>query len=184
MLSHTAGSLERFDHRHIENILHMTSSARPNIRISLPHGLVALREYSTLTVRSSPAPVREWAGVGIPGPGVYPLPDGSRLLVETGPPATVTGGASTVACFDIDRAPFPWHIRTFRPGDRIQPLGMTGRKKVKDVFIDSKVPPSRRAATPLLFAGDELIWIAWLRTSHHARVDSLSTRTVSCRIYS
>jgi tRNA(Ile)-lysidine synthase len=55
---------------------------------------------------------------------------------------------------------------------------MSGRKKVKDIFIDEKVPLSRRALTPLLFCGSELIWIVGLRTSHPARLDSLSTLIV------
>jgi tRNA(Ile)-lysidine synthase len=74
--------------------------------------------------------------------------------------------------------PFPWHVRTFRPGDRIQPLGMSGRKKVKDIFIDGKVPPARRARTALLFCGDELIWVVGLRTSHTARLDTHSSLVV------
>jgi tRNA(Ile)-lysidine synthase len=75
--------------------------------------------------------------------------------------------------------PFPWHVRTFRPGDRIQPLGMSGRKKVKDVFIDCKIPLSQRRRTALLFCGDELIWIVGLRTSQLARVGNLSSLVVS-----
>jgi tRNA(Ile)-lysidine synthase len=74
--------------------------------------------------------------------------------------------------------PFPWQVRTFRPGDRIQPLGMTGRKKVKDLFIDEKIAIARRAVIPLVFSGDELIWIVGLRTAHPARVDACSSQVV------
>ena len=182
MLSHVSGGLDEFDHRHIEDILHIPSSARPNIRISLPRDMVAAREYSILAVRHIPSQDQKLGELNIPGPGDYLLPDGSRLLVETVPSSAAATSTGTEARFDIDRAPFPWHVRTFRPGDRIQPLGMTGRRKVKDVFIDNKVPLARRAETPLLFSGDELIWITGLRTSHRARVDSLSTRTVACRL--
>jgi tRNA(Ile)-lysidine synthase len=78
--------------------------------------------------------------------------------------------------------PFPWHVRTFRPGDRIQPLGMSGRKKVKDIFIDEKIPLARRAVTPLVFCGSELIWIVGLRTSHLARIDMHSSQAITAVI--
>lgn len=31
-------------------------------------------------------------------------------------------------------------VRNRRPGDRLSPLGMKGHKKLKDVFIDKKIP--------------------------------------------
>jgi tRNA(Ile)-lysidine synthase len=50
-------------------------------------------------------------------------------------------------------------VRNFRPGDRFQPLGMRGHKKLKDFFIEKKIPLSVRASLPLLVLGDEVIWI-------------------------
>lgn len=44
-------------------------------------------------------------------------------------------------------------IRPWRPGDRIAPFGMTGSKKLQDVFVDAKVPPERRAGIPVLCCG-------------------------------
>jgi tRNA(Ile)-lysidine synthase len=55
---------------------------------------------------------------------------------------------------------------------------MSGRKKVKDLFIDEKIPAARRALIPLVFCGGELIWVAGLRTSHPSRVDALTTLIV------
>jgi len=69
------------------------------------------------------------------------------------------------------RTPFPWRVRSFRAGDRIVPFGMTGRKKVKDVFIDRKIPLADRRRIPLLFCGNELIWIAGVCASESCRID-------------
>jgi tRNA(Ile)-lysidine synthase len=101
------------------------------------------------------------------------------MRIEISPLPADPGGSPTSAFFDGDKMPFPWHVRTFRPGDRIRPLGMSGRKKVKDVFIDCKIPLSQRRRTALLFCGDELIWIVGLRTSQLARVGNLSSLVVS-----
>ena len=52
----------------------------------------------------------------------------------------------------------PAVVRTRRPGDRIQPAGMSGRKKLKDFFISHKVPRAQRDRIPLLLAGGRIAW--------------------------
>ena len=47
-------------------------------------------------------------------------------------------------CMDADQVRFPIRARGWQEGDRMQPLGMNGRKKLSDIFIDLKVPLSRK----------------------------------------
>jgi tRNA(Ile)-lysidine synthase len=182
MLSRLAGSLEHFTSRHLESILRMAAASRPNLRINLPRGLVAVREYDTLVIRSQETVQLVAAEMTIPGPGSYQMPDGTTLRIEFSSPPVDPGGTPTTAFFDSAKAPFPWQVRTFRPGDRIQPLGMSGRKKVKDLFIDEKIAPARRALMPLVFCGGDLIWVVGLRTSHPARVECCSSQVVKAVI--
>ena len=63
------------------------------------------------------------------------------------------------AVFDTALLPRTLTMRNFRRGDRFQPLGMAGHKKVKDFFVEKKIPLSVRATLPLLLAGDEILWI-------------------------
>ncbi len=105
------------------------------------------------------------------GPGIYPLPCGGRLRVEERCHIGAgERGSPAVAFFDAEAAPFPWRARTFVPGDRIIPLGMSGHKKVKDIFIDEKVPLTARRRIPLLFSGERLIWVCTLRVSAETRI--------------
>jgi tRNA(Ile)-lysidine synthase len=75
-----------------------------------------------------------------------------------------------VALLDFDGIDFPLTLRSFRAGDRLQPLGMEGEKKVKDLFIDCKIPALQRKRVPLLFWGDRLLWVAGVRIDHRARL--------------
>lgn len=50
-------------------------------------------------------------------------------------------------------------VRNRRPGDWIWPLGMNGRKKLQDLFVDEKVYKEQRDSVPLVCIGDEVIWI-------------------------
>jgi tRNA(Ile)-lysidine synthase len=51
------------------------------------------------------------------------------------------------------------YFRTRRAGDAVPSAGKAGRRKVKDIFIDAKIPPYLRAGWPLLCAGDEVVWL-------------------------
>ncbi|QHI72783.1 tRNA lysidine(34) synthetase TilS [Aminipila terrae] len=50
-------------------------------------------------------------------------------------------------------------IRTRRQGDWMIPLGMNGRKKLQDMFVDEKVYKECRDQVPMVCIGDEVIWI-------------------------
>ena len=51
--------------------------------------------------------------------------------------------------FDLDKIGDTFKIRQRRSGDSFQPLGMSGTKKLKDFFIDQKIPRSKRDETPI-----------------------------------
>jgi tRNA(Ile)-lysidine synthase len=56
-------------------------------------------------------------------------------------------------------------VRSWRPGDRIAPLGLAGSKKVQDIFVDAKVPVLRRGAVPLVVCGGRIAWIPGYRVA-------------------
>jgi len=54
-------------------------------------------------------------------------------------------------------------IRKRESGDRIQPVGMNSSKKIKDIFINEKIPKEAREVIPILVLNDEIVWIASVR---------------------
>ncbi|HML36544.1 MAG TPA: tRNA lysidine(34) synthetase TilS, partial [Bacillota bacterium] len=62
-------------------------------------------------------------------------------------------------------------LRTRRQGDYIVPLGMKGRKKLQDFFVDEKYVREERDRIPLLCLGPEVIWVAGGRISENYKVD-------------
>lgn len=50
-------------------------------------------------------------------------------------------------------------------------MGLNGRKKVKDIFIDEKIPPSLRPVIPVVCdRSGAILWIPGVRRSVHAAV--------------
>ncbi len=59
-------------------------------------------------------------------------------------------------------------IRTRRDGDRFQPSGMSGTKKLQDLFVDAKVPRERRDEVPLLVCQRGIAWVVGHRVAEWA----------------
>ena len=66
-------------------------------------------------------------------------------------------------------------VRSRLPGDRFQPAGMAGSKKLQDFFTDIKVPRQQRDNIPLLVADRGIAWVVGHRISDWAaaREDAL-----------
>ena len=90
------------------------------------------------------------------------LPDGGTLALE----AT---DARLVAAL---------RVRLRRGGERIKPAGDAHTRELRDLFQQALLPPWRRTACPLLYAGDELIAVAdrWMSERGAAFFASAGTR--------
>ena len=81
------------------------------------------------------------------------------------------------ACLDWDKLSRPLEVRSRRPGDRFYPLGLGGSKKLKDYFIDARVPASERDRVGLLACGEQIYWVIGHRLDARAAVED-GTRQV------
>ena len=67
---------------------------------------------------------------------------------------------SNVSKIDLQRLVFPLTIRPWQEGDIFQPLGMKGKKKLSDYFIQKKINILDKAKVPILVNGDgQIIWV-------------------------
>jgi len=76
----------------------------------------------------------------------------------------------------------PLMVRSRQPGDRLQPYGMKGTKKVQDVLVDAKVPEHTRDGVPLLVCGDELIWVPGYRIANRFAVPSKTANSLRIEV--
>ena len=78
--------------------------------------------------------------------------------------------SSKTAVFDADRVTYPLTLRNIRKGDRFIPLGMKGHKKLKNFFIDSKIPVGERRTIPILLTGNDIMWVCGFRMDDRFKV--------------
>lgn len=160
LLVRARGDLLRIDAVHLDLVDGLMDGARPQAEVHLPAAWVA-RRYDRLLFAARVPECAEFS-LQVEGPGDYPLPDGSLLQVAL-VDAVPADECPLTACFDAASVPFPLLVRAMQPGDRFQPSGMQGRKRLKDYFIDARIDHETRRRTPLLFSGERLLWVAGRR---------------------
>ena len=76
---------------------------------------------------------------------------------------------------DFGKINMPLMVRTRRQGDRFWPLGSQGVKKIKDFFIDHKVPVMERDTVPIVTMNGQPMWIVGFRIDNRVRVSEVTT---------
>jgi tRNA(Ile)-lysidine synthase len=76
--------------------------------------------------------------------------------------------------FDFDKINNNISIRNRNDGDKITPLGMSGNRKLKDIFIDVKIPKEERDNIPILCFDEKIAWVIGIRTSENYKLTNES----------
>lgn len=69
-------------------------------------------------------------------------------------------------------------IRNRQSGDMFSPIGMKGSKKLKDYFIDKKIPRENRDNILLIADGNEVVWIVGSIISEKYKVSSQTEKVI------
>lgn len=72
-------------------------------------------------------------------------------------------------------------VRNRKIGDRFKPLGMKNEKKLKEFFIDWKVPRDERDFIPLVSDNRNIIWVAGYQINDDYKVTDITTRVIELR---
>ncbi|HNS54232.1 MAG TPA: tRNA lysidine(34) synthetase TilS [Syntrophales bacterium] len=169
---------------HVEAVLDLAEGPGRCGSLDLPGNVLVRRSGGTLECRRGGRSERRGRVPGPPeGPGELfclevPVPGtirieslglGMRFRVLRRPPS-VPSATARRAYLDLDRIDGTLVVRSPRAGDRIQPLGMPGTRKLSRLFIDEKVPRADRGRIPVLADDRSVLWVPGIRLSERARV--------------
>jgi tRNA(Ile)-lysidine synthase len=169
------GHLRAIDFDHIEAGQSLIADGPPQGRLAFPGGWQLARQYQTITFERDRPDIKSQCYSYLFKPGI------SLPVIEAGitidsrlmdPAPGQLPDNSMEAVFDADLLKGNVVVRNFRNGDRFQPLGMGGHKKVKDLFIANRLPLRTRASLPLLVMDNEILWIPGYGRSDFARIGS------------
>jgi tRNA(Ile)-lysidine synthase len=180
------GSLKNFDRMHIYQVIELQKSGTGK-KLLLPNGVAAFNNYGEVSIFLKDVEekaVAPRADEFILREGVNSIKDlGIRVTVKVQPAGEcIPDSGGFARCFDYSKAAGEISLRFRRAGDRFNPLGMEGSKKLKDVFIDMKVPQDKRDRTPLICFGGRIAWIVGYKTSNWSKTDKSTKNIIFIRV--
>lgn len=184
------GRLKDVEAVHIQQVLELYDKPVGK-RIDLPYGMVALKEYEAIKFYCESQIQKqvdyEATCIKIDGPGVYYLPGDNNYLevnIFSAVKNITIPKNSCIKWFDYDKIEIAVEVRTRRTGDYIQINNSGGRKKLKDYFIDRKIPREKRSKTLLVADGNHIMWILGKgdRISEKYKISESTVRILSMRL--
>ncbi len=188
-------SLRNVNYVHVDNAFWLLREGRAGDRMTLPAGLELVLGYDRFTmgdegielpVNDLPQMDVEWLPLPVPGTlalGGWQI-EMTLLAAADLPPGWQDNAYPWQAWLDAGvLGPAP-ALRTWREGDRFQPLGMAGRSKLlAELFTNVKIPAPARQRWPLLTtsAGD-IAWVCGLRVDERAGITATTQQMLHVRL--
>ena len=196
--THLMGDARRLSERHLDAMAELARASVAARSLDLPGGLKFHRSYDYLRLSREadvPCPFPRLEGLhalALPKAGEH------RAAATAGPwRITMRVDSSLQPSFEARSSPAPavdtpsarrsWtayldraslgeqaQIRTRKNGDRFQPLGLAGEKKLQDFFTDARVPRGWRDRVPLLVTQRGIAWVIGYRIAHWTRVGEVN----------
>ena len=163
------GNLNSVSAKHLFSIDEVVRSGDSSAEVDLPGGVVFHAGHGVFFF------TREENFHGFPpteikSHGTHQVSPDLEVTVELTDDVSLWGAAD-VGYFSPEKVGFPITLRSFSEGDRFVPLGMRGAKKLKDFFIDEKIPRFLRKKVPVFETQDGIIWVGGLRTDNRFKAD-------------
>ncbi|MBE6144596.1 MAG: tRNA lysidine(34) synthetase TilS [Firmicutes bacterium] len=145
--------------RHAEILYELIHSKKANSLVHLPNNIQARKTYNNLVLIENPISNSEYEIELIEHVN---LPNGKNIEFLEESEET-----NNYICYlDSKEVKLPLHVRSRKDGDKMHVLGMVGRKKINDIFIDSKVTKEERDIWPIVVDSNEnIVWLPGLKKS-------------------
>ena len=155
------GDAKNIESEHIDSILSLNKSGTK----FTAQNLTVFFNYGILTFELKKEKSAEFSYKIVYENSIEIESTGEKYLFELCSPAEMIKGKN-IQYLSADALPENMKIRNRREGDRFNPYGMTGYKKLKDFFIDIKIPSQNRGNIPLLADENEIIAVLGHRISN------------------
>ena len=145
---------------HIDEVLGLINSNKPNSYINLPNEVRVVKEYNKLFIDNL---------LEVQSDYKYELDE--EVIIDEDIIKIVDESDDTsnyTIKLDSTEVKLPLYIRNIKISDRIFVKGLIGSKKVKDIYIDLKIPKEKRSRLPILVDSDDnILWLPGLKKSKY-----------------
>ena len=142
---------------HVELILNIIESSRPNLKINLPSKVLVIKNYQNLYFTQN----TEIKPYSFTFKDKLILPNNQILIKEE----TEDTSNYTIR-LNSKELSLPLIVRTRQNGDKMEIKNLNGHKKIKDIFINEKISETARNSWPILTdQNNQIIWLPGLKKS-------------------
>jgi len=174
------------DFKHIQDLTAAVRSGRGGLEIALAGNLTALVGYGNVLLAKKTENRKD--AVTFQSVEIKPT-ELKRKKIDIGhfrfhfrlmnaPPRNFKRKSSNVEYIDYGKIVNTLVIRPWHRCDSFTPLGLKGRKKISDLFVDSKIDRRDRHTIPLLCDGENIIWVVGIRMNEHYKITSTTRRVL------
>ena len=143
---------------------------------------IAVTSAREIRVTATVAEPVEATSLTVEAPGEYSL-NGIRFSVSLSDDVTNVRTAPDETKLDSGKVAFPFVVRHWQPGDWMRPLGLKGRKKLSDLFVDLKLGPlEKRKALVIADKGSHILALVGHRIDESAKVTKDSASVTVLRV--
>ena len=144
--------------RHIQNIISLLNNTKPNIKIDLPNNKEIVKEYNKLIIKDKTSDIKN-----------YKIEFNDKIEIENLIIEKIESeddDSNSVCRLNSKDITLPLYIRNREDGDYIILKRSNNRKKIKEIFIEKKLPLKKRNNYPLLVdSNNNIIWIPNIKKS-------------------
>lgn len=181
LVADCAADSRRLEFDHIMNILAWLRVGQSGTGLDLPGGLRLVRQFNLLGVDSG-APAGPTAASAadfrVTVRPCGPVADPAKVGLSEGPGRRDAHGSWNLSC-PADVLAGNLRVRNPRPGDRFQPFGLDGTRKLSDLFRDKKIPEGDRPGILVVEDGVGILWIVGVERAERTRLLPSSGRMVT-----
>ena len=145
--------------RLIDNILNIINSSKPNQSLNIPKNKTLVKEYNKLYIKEN-----------IETNNDYKIKFNSSTSLDTfsfTKVDNITLDNNSICRLNSKDIKMPLYFRNRKEGDYIILKGSNNKKKIKDIFIEKKLPLRKRNSYPLLVdSNDNILWIPNIKKSN------------------
>lgn len=178
-IKHILGDTNFVDQRHIEDIMSLEDNSKVNKMLTLPRNIFVYRKKDSIILTNEEIVNEEIEFYyNVPSNGFIKIKE-LKQIIETQVMSIDRYKSmkldNSSKGFDFNKVKGGIVIRSRRQGDKIK-LAM-GSKKVKDLFIDLKIPREERCKIPIITDGEGIICVGDYKISENYKIDE-STKEV------
>lgn len=145
--------------KHVQMILDIISNDRPNIDINLPDELKIKKSYNTITVTRAKNKIEKYY-LKVEEETILPNNHTIRIVEST------NDNSNYYIRLNSKEIKLPLYVRNRNIGDKMIVKNMKSSKKLKDIYINSKLSAQEREIQPVVVdSNNQIVWLPGLKKS-------------------